>query len=754
MFKEKNMPKDQEKNISPEEERSEYSEESEEKKEGFWKKARKVLKNKEIQKQLGKSLAGAGASIYGIKSFYDVPAWLKQKLGIKKSKEEYKELFSNLEKEGVNIEEEQEKEEGERKKVGEIVDLSQIENFEKKIDNLDVSEEIKDKMTEELNSLVENYYQEAGSLKQKENKKIIRTLNKYLKTKISGIQAAKEAANTACVFSGSYDLRGIVYGGASVAERHKKLKEEGTEEEKKISFARRNIAWDEESEEYEAQAGDKKELQEAQAKVESGESRISFVRDTVLKGIKETWRDLKLETEGGKKEKGLAFAKAAGSTLRFLGISGSMVSGSFQENIDTVLDKLSDVVGPAEVSAGETSSGNGWVTLKTKNFGGPGVDEGVRSSGSNLEAAIEENGSAQGENTGKEEGETDSKTTKKPPEIPKEAVIQEGEGIEHAFIRQLKADPGKFGFDGDPDDTEAVNKWAGQQAHRIALDSGYVDADTGQEVRVGGEGKGKVAYVLETEDKGNIKVRENFSEQEEELHEAGSKFETAQDQEDYEYSYKGEKEPEFSKPEDLAEQEIKGTSPLEEIIEGDVNISTQQLDDLDIEIDSENKDLINYLNDNPEFLEEESIKTCLEAQENISAEEAPSTSQSYSKAMNILPGFDSRALKNPELAGKIKDLCSLTGGDPKYVARKILTISQNVGATPEKVLDNFEQLAIFPSEQREAVFNLLEGNNEEKSLANIFDVSVTEDKYSHQDGLYKVENAKEGVDYILRKERI
>ncbi|MFH1677452.1 MAG: hypothetical protein ABH888_01420, partial [Patescibacteria group bacterium] len=75
--------------------------------------------------------------------------------------------------------------------------------------------------------------------------------------------------------------------------------------------------------------------------------------------------------------------------------------------------------------------------------------------------------------------------------LPEGAIIQKGEGIEHSLFRQLKADPN---FDGD----------AGAEAHRIAIKAGYVDPETGQEIRVGTSGIDKAAYVLEKDGDGKI----------------------------------------------------------------------------------------------------------------------------------------------------------------------------------------------------------------------------------------------------------
>lgn len=87
---------------------------------------------------------------------------------------------------------------------------------------------------------------------------------------------------------------------------------------------------------------------------------------------------------------------------------------------------------------------------------------------------------------------------KEVPEALKLAIVQKGEGIEHVLIRQLIFVPELYGFKGDTGDKKAVKKWAQTKAHQIAILAGYVDAKTGNEVRVKGQG-GDVAYVLQTD---------------------------------------------------------------------------------------------------------------------------------------------------------------------------------------------------------------------------------------------------------------
>ena len=119
--------------------------------------------------------------------------------------------------------------------------------------------------------------------------------------------------------------------------------------------------------------------------------------------------------------------------------------------------------------------------------------------------------------------------------IPDSAVIRKGEGVTHALIRQLKesSNPEDFGFKGDINDDKAVKLWAKD----VAIKTGYIDSETGQEIRVGTKGIDKAAYVLDKDANGEIIVKEQFKGEDVEAHKEGSEFE-GKEKEKYEYLHK------------------------------------------------------------------------------------------------------------------------------------------------------------------------------------------------------------------------
>lgn len=128
------------------------------------------------------------------------------------------------------------------------------------------------------------------------------------------------------------------------------------------------------------------------------------------------------------------------------------------------------------------------------------------------------------------------------------AAIHKGEGIEHALRRQIEAEPENYGYKGDMNDKQAIHKWSGGEADRVAIKAGYVNHETGEEIRVGAKGIDKAAYVLEKDAQGKTQIHEYFKGEDgsfksQEVHGLaenfkGAKFEGA-DKEFYEYEHKG-----------------------------------------------------------------------------------------------------------------------------------------------------------------------------------------------------------------------
>ena len=112
------------------------------------------------------------------------------------------------------------------------------------------------------------------------------------------------------------------------------------------------------------------------------------------------------------------------------------------------------------------------------------------------------------------------------------AVVQQGKGIEHAFIKQIEGDPRMAEALGYKKGAEDLHKFAGRMAHRIARDNGYVDRNTGEEIYV--RKAGEAAYkLIPTGEMGHASVQEFHKEGTEfvaqKLHHTGDAFEEKPD---------------------------------------------------------------------------------------------------------------------------------------------------------------------------------------------------------------------------------
>src|SRR3989339_794990 len=214
-------------------------------------------KNKELKLEIAKTIISVPASVIGVKGIYDVPVYFQQKFRTTLDKKEFNKIFQDLKKEGIK---------------------------EKEI----TEERIGEKLTD--------------------------TLDEYVKTKISGVQAAREGVNTLLTASGAYALRGVSAGIFDSTNRYLNLKKEAKEKDEKVKI----------------------------------------FKDFLLGGIRETWREMRLkETKEGdastKWQKGLKFTKAWGNIARYTGL-GAMAKWH-PETAGNALDKLMETVtGKAELS--------------------------------------------------------------------------------------------------------------------------------------------------------------------------------------------------------------------------------------------------------------------------------------------------------------------------------------------------------------------------------------------------------------------
>ncbi len=388
----------------------------------------KFSETKEISKQIAKTILGTAASIIGVKSFYDVPEYVRERFmvrgmfgkgkGVEGSIEE---LLSARQSLGFDL--------NMRQIKGEQVEPAPALEKDK-----DVKQAIADlnkrlKLTREggqkgseqrkmiAQLLGENRVREKIS-KEERKLKISEVLNEYTTTKISGIEAAREGLNTFLVASGAYGLRGVSYGIMDAFARCQKLNKEAKRKGEKVGV----------------------------------------LKDIVLGGLKETWDEMRLKDEGGKKtglQKTLTGIRAWGKVARYVGI-GAMMHWH-PETAGNSLDKALEMFeGKAKLSdVANSFKGN---IEKLYEFYGSAIKKAVGAGGVPTPGIIVPG--AKMEQIPPAKMEQVLPASPKAPEIAEKIIsgnVEQGSSIEGEIIKRLT---------GQGMDKQA----AGSEAHRLVLD--------------------------------------------------------------------------------------------------------------------------------------------------------------------------------------------------------------------------------------------------------------------------------------------
>jgi hypothetical protein len=286
--------------------------------ESFHKKFKNIIGDHPLASQLLVGGVSAAASVLGFKSIYDVPTYFKQRYdvrgnvfgfghgkGLSGSVEELiganQAAKKNRHNEKGAAEKKGEKEGTEKSAVSKAIDDLNKRLVKTKEGSTKGSEQRK--MLAEL--LRSNRHEKMQSAETR-RKELENILDNYTNTKVSGIQATREALNTACMASGAVALRGVVYGGLAFFEKREEMRRKA----------------------------------EGEARKKGPEAKAEHIglEKVFWQGLKETYQGLTMQTGRNKKEKGLAFAKSAGSVARFVGIAFGMSTGGHAYHAD--LDKI------------------------------------------------------------------------------------------------------------------------------------------------------------------------------------------------------------------------------------------------------------------------------------------------------------------------------------------------------------------------------------------------------------------------------
>ncbi len=417
----------------------------------------------DVAQAIGGGMVGAAASIGGIKSFADVPRWFTQKYFTGQEKSRIQEVLSSQES------------------SPEPVSVSQKKQaIEKAVtDSKYLSPDKKNELIQQLQETIEKYETELAQSEIAKNEAIAKLLDEAINTRVKGSTAIKETMNTALTASGLVTLRGLGYGAVALYERGVKVS----------------------------------------AEMEKGERGDTFAKELIVNGFKETFNAITFSEGKTKREKVVNAAKAIGTVMRFAGFSRLAEMEISNEGVSGAIDKALDLFEQKGVIGAARENVEHHIDKVTlgllRNESTPATEHPSSDQTPppasvpkelptiNISAGSPETESVQtiAATAGAESPAPTIQIVEasSDPEIVKDdlqlATIRKGDGFIKIAERQLKANPEKFGFTGDPSDTTSVTKWAKKMANAITKQSHLMNS------RLTGEGIGKVAVILETHDR-------------------------------------------------------------------------------------------------------------------------------------------------------------------------------------------------------------------------------------------------------------
>jgi hypothetical protein len=244
-------------------------------------------------------IASAAASLLGVKSLVDLPRYLSQKYFTNQEKASLMEAFERAgempQQEQQEAKVEKDVADAAREKVGSRgaelrakIEGSKYMTAEKKAELLHRVAEIEAKHAEAL-----------GGAEDERKKEFAAAINESIETKVKGTTALKETLNTMAVASGLSAARALVFGGVSLYERYKKVSEQ----------------------------------------IESGERKGSMFNELVVKGLKETFKELTFREGHTTGEKLKNAAEALASVMRFGGMAAVGLNELNHEGISGAISK-------------------------------------------------------------------------------------------------------------------------------------------------------------------------------------------------------------------------------------------------------------------------------------------------------------------------------------------------------------------------------------------------------------------------------
>ncbi len=459
---------------------------------------------KQVTKTIGKSVIGAAASLVGIKSLVDLPRWFAQKYYTKK---EHARIQSAL-----NIEPATEVDEA-------TVYLTPLQVKKNRLEQaLNESKYIapakKAELLQKLHDTIETYEATLIEDEKLRNEKIAKLLDETIQTRVKGTTALKETLNTALIATGLSTLRGLGYGAVALYERGVKVKAEKETGERTESFVKELVinGFKETWEKLRLKKGETK-IQKA---VNFGQALGTVMRFGGFAGLAIG----EMSGEGGPsaainkaleafEQKGALQASADNYVEQFEKVKNIATLGLLKEDEvpeqaapETVEQEGSTPAASTEAAAAETPQAAAEnvapviepeavtstdavatdaepvavtepepVTPTAEAVEPEPVTQIVFEEPDVIKATDEVPADTQTEVASANTNETISQ------EELATGAVHKGDGVIRIIQRQLKANPEKYGYTGDPEDKKALAKWVRKTAFAATKKAGFVNQD-------------------------------------------------------------------------------------------------------------------------------------------------------------------------------------------------------------------------------------------------------------------------------------
>lgn len=247
------------------------------------------------------AVAGAVASLFGVKALADLPRYLTQKYFTEREKSGLREAFERTKDLPQEQAEQQEQAvahdvgKDARERIG-----SRTAELRAKIEGSKyMTAAKKAELMEKVAAIEAKHGGVLEGAADERDKEFGAAIDEAIETKIKGTAALKETLNTMFVASGLSAARALVFGGVSLFERYRKVSKE----------------------------------------IESGKREGSVFNEMVVKGLKETFHELTFQEGKTTGEKVKNAAEALASVLRFGGMAAVGLNELNQEGISGAISK-------------------------------------------------------------------------------------------------------------------------------------------------------------------------------------------------------------------------------------------------------------------------------------------------------------------------------------------------------------------------------------------------------------------------------